>query len=204
MAAMSPRYAAGGYVLVGGQSKRMGQDKALLVLGGQLLALRTVERVRPVVAEVKLVGSPARYPHLGVPVVADAAGGKGPLGGIVAALRDTAFDWNLVVACDLPYLTTRFLEWLLGQAANSGESDALVPQSEESAQPLCAAYHRRALPAFERVLSEGDPKIDRAFPQLRVRFLPPAELLKFAFTQRMFKNMNTPEDYAEAMRIIKV
>lgn len=199
---MTARIAAGGYVLVGGQSRRMGQDKALLVLGGQLLALRTVERLRPAVTEVKLVGSPERYPHLGVPVVADAAAGKGPLSGMVAALRDTAFDWNLIVACDLPYLTTRFLEWLLEQAAGSAEADALVPQTQESAQTLCAAYHRRGLPAFERTLAEGEPRIDRAFPQLRVRSITVEELRKIAFTQRMFKNMNTPEDYAEAMRIV--
>lgn len=197
---MSPRLLAAGFVLVGGHSRRLGRDKTLLPLGGQPLALRTVERLRAVVEELVLVGSPQRYAHLGLPVLADRVADRGPLAGIVAALAATDYDWNLVVACDLPYLETRFFEFLLQQAAEKPASDALVPYVGGFWQPLAAAYHRRGLPAFERVLASGNPKIDRAFPNLRVETLTGELLNQFAFPERMFKNINTPEDYEEALR----
>lgn len=197
---MSPRLPAAGFVLAGGGSRRLGRDKALLALGGQPLALRTAEQLRPVVEELVLVGSPQRYAHLGLPVLADRVADRGPLAGIVAALSATDHDWNLVVACDLPYLETRFFEFLLEQTAAKPTADAFVPHVGGFWQPLAAAYHRRALVAFERVLGAGNPKIDRAFPDLCVEALTGELLSRFAFPERMFKNINTPEDYEEALR----
>lgn len=194
---------ASGFVLTGGQSRRMGREKALLELGGQPLVLRTVHRLQSVVAQVSLVGAPERYAHLGLSVLADptpASPGRGPLAGIVAALSASGHDWNLVVACDLPYLETRFLEFLLREAASDANADAVVPYVEGRWQLLCAAYHRRSLPAFERVLATGDTKISRAFEELRVRALTAELLNRFAFDARIFKNMNTREDYETARR----
>ncbi len=192
---------AAGFVLTGGESRRMGRDKALLEIGGRPMALRMVERVRPLVSEVALVGAPERYEHLGVPVLADCEAGRGPLAGIVTALRATRFDWNLIVACDLPFLEASFLEMLLSEA--NDEYDAVVPRPSDGWQPLCAAYHRRCLPALERVLVSDYPKISVAFDSLRVHALAPDRLARFAFAPRMFKNMNSPEDYEEAKRILE-
>lgn len=180
----------------------MGRDKALLELQGQPLVLRTVERLQPVVAEVTLVGAPERYSGLGLRTLADGKMNGGPLAGIVTALRTSGHDWNLVVACDLPYLETRFLEFLLERARVRPEPDAVIPQTGDDWQPLCAAYHRRSLPALERVLSTDHPKIARAFAELRVRAVTSDELRRFAFSEQLFKNMNTPEDYAEAQRAL--
>jgi molybdopterin-guanine dinucleotide biosynthesis protein A len=179
----------------------MGSDKALLKLGGQPLVWRTVERLRPVVVEVVLVGAPERYGHLGLPVLADREAGRGPLAGLVTALAATEYDWNLVIACDLPYLEMRFLEFLLDQA-KAEAADAVIPFTHGKWQPLCAAYHRRCLAAFERVLTEGSSKVALAFEQIRVRALTLEELHRFAFEERILKNMNTPEDYAEAQRLL--
>lgn len=198
-----PTIAAAGFVLTGGQSRRLGRDKALLELGGRPLVLRTVERLKPVVAQVSLVGAPERYAHLGLPLLADpdpANPGRGPLAGIVAALAASEHDWNLVVACDLPYLESRFLEFLLEQAAADAGADAVIPFVEGRWQPLCAAYHRRSLAVFERVLATGDTRIARAFEHLRVRALTAELLHRFAFNERIFKNMNTPEEYEEVRR----
>lgn len=176
----------------------MGQDKALLELGGQPLALRMAEKLRAVTGEVYLVGAPERYAHLGLPVLADPVGGRGPVAGITAALRATEQDWNLVVACDLPYVETRLLEFLLESAAAERAADAVVPRLGGQWEPLCAAYHRRGLPAFEQVLAGDDYRIARAFEALQVRAVTEDDLRKFAFSARMFKNMNSPEEYEEA------
>jgi len=179
----------------------MGRDKALLELGGQPLVLHTAEKLRPVVSWLALVGAPERYGHLGLPVLADPVpGGRGPLGGIVAALGASEYDWNLVVACDLPYLETRFLEFLLTEAGVEPETDAVVPRIGERWEPLCASYHRRCLAAFEQALNGEDRRIVRAFETLRVREVGEEEMRRFAFGERMFKNMNLPEEYEEAKR----
>jgi len=181
----------------------MGRDKALLELGGQPLVLRTAEKLRPIVSWLVLVGAPERYGHLGLPVLADPVpGGRGPLGGIVAALGASEYDWNLVVACDLPYLDTRFLEFLLTQAMADLQADAVVPRLGERWEPLCAAYHRRALAEFENVLAGEDYRIARAFEALRVRPVTQQELAQFAFSEQMFKNMNSQEEYEEAVKLL--
>jgi len=196
------RVQAAGFVLTGGQSRRMGRDKALLPLAGQPLALRVAACLKTVAAEVALVGEPDRYVGLGLPVLADREAGKGPLAGIVTALGASSHDWNLVVACDLPFVEPRFLEFLLAQAAE-GEVDTVVPHVDGRWQPLCAVYHRRALLVFERVLAEGNPRVARAFEAMRVRAVTEEELERFAFPRRMLKNMNTPEDYEEAKQLLE-
>jgi molybdopterin-guanine dinucleotide biosynthesis protein A len=199
---------AAGFILTGGKSTRMGADKALLKLAGKALVGRLAELVEPLVAEVALVGSPERYAHLGFPVLADREPGLGPLGGVVTALGSSPYQWNLILACDLPFMESRFLRFLLGRTEAWGEADAVVPQTsaeEEGSgwrwQPLCAAYHRRCLSVFERTLAGAHPKMELAFAELHVLPIDPSELTQFAFSEQMFKNMNTPADYAEAERI---
>jgi molybdopterin-guanine dinucleotide biosynthesis protein A len=199
---MTHRFEAAGFVLTGGRSCRMGRDKALLPLAGQPLVLRTVGRFEPLVATVTLVGAPERYAGLGLPVLADREAGKGPLAGIVTALGASRHDWSLVVACDLPYLETRFVEFLLERTTGS-DADAVVPHTAGRWQPLSAVYHRRTLPVFERVLAEGNPKIARAFEELQVHSVTEEEMERFDFPGRMLKNMNTPEDYEEARRLLE-
>lgn len=194
---------AAGFVLTGGKSSRMGRDKALLELGGQPLAVRIAERLRPVVGEVALISNLGRHGQLGLRVFADRVAGRGPLGGIVTALENTRCDWNLIVACDLPFLDTGFLRVLLERAVMDSEADAVVPKTADGWQPLCAAYHRRCLPILEIFLASDNPKVARTFEYLNVRIMAPDELEKFAFPARLFENMNTPEDYREAGRLLK-
>src|SRR5579859_2029055 len=107
------------WVLAGGQSSRMGSDKALLNLEGVPLILRATSAAATVCNSVSLVGDPAKYSNLGFPVVADEFEGCGPLAGIEAALRATSADWNLILACDMPRLETDILESLFASLSGS-------------------------------------------------------------------------------------
>lgn len=196
-------FEAAGFILTGGRSSRMGRDKALLELQGRPMASRTAELARSVVEEVYFVGNPEVHGHLGLPVLADKVAGRGPLAGIVTALEHTQRDWNLVLACDLPFLEAECLRTLLACAVSGEGVDAVVPQTEDGWQPLCAVYHRRCLSTFERILESQKPKIALAFDQLRVHAPREKGRAEFAFPAGMFKNMNSPEDYAEAQRVLR-
>lgn len=189
-----------GFILAGGASRRMGRDKALLEVGGVSLAERAVRLLEPLVQSVTLIGPRERFAAVRRAVVPDDEPGLGPLGGIVTVLRITQCDWNLVVGCDMPYLTVPWLEFLIAQAQD-GSADAVIPVSAHGrAEPLCAMYHRRAMPTIRVELGLGIRKVTTGLAGLAVRMLPYDEWKQFDSAGRLFKNMNTPEDYAEARR----
>src|ERR1700687_988958 len=137
------------FILAGGASSRMGRDKGLLEFGGVPLILHTARLLEPLVAEVTVVGSPSRYARFGLHAIADDALaqcgpvtlGYGPLAGIATALAATRSRWNLIVACDLPYLSAGRLNWLLSRTLRS-RGEAIVPRTQRGIEPL-AAVHRR-------------------------------------------------------------
>jgi molybdopterin-guanine dinucleotide biosynthesis protein A len=178
-----------GYVLVGGRSSRFGADKALLDWHGRPLALHVAREVQEAAGVVTLVGAPERYAHLGLAVILDPVSGHGPLAGLQAALEHTSADWNLVVACDMPNLTAPFLRSLLETAAGR-DPDLLLPRDAAGrAEPLCAVYHRRCLPAIQAAIRQDIHKMTDAFASLRVLWWPVAD-------PRIFANLNTPADRA--------
>jgi molybdopterin-guanine dinucleotide biosynthesis protein A len=190
----------GGFILAGGTSSRMGRDKALLELGGTPLIVRAARLLEPLVGPPTVIGPPARLNGLGLNGVADDCPGLGPLGGIATALRISADPWNLVIGCDLPYLTTDWLNFLIRRASGT-DAGAVLPEGERGAEPLCAMYHKRAGAAIAAALARGIRKVTDGLAGVVVLKLAPAEWKAFDSHGRLFKNMNTPEDYAEARKV---
>ena len=192
-----------GFMLAGGESSRMGVDKGLLEIAGEPMIARAARLVELVTGgPAVVVGTPERYRELGLRAIADDWPGCGPLGGIATALRASEADWNLIVACDLPYLTREWLEYLL-QRARDSEAEAvvpmnLVPASKRGAEPLCAMYHTGGEPAMRRALERGVRKVTDGLAELRVEVIEPAEWKGFDSDGLLFKNVNTPADYEEA------
>ena len=116
---------------------------------------------------------------------------------MATALRLSMADWNLLVSCDLPYLTGAWLDWLIGRALAS-EADALVPETERGLEPLCATYRRRCGPVLAAALARGVRKVTDAVAGLALEKVSPAEWKLFDADGALFKNMNTPADYDEA------
>ncbi len=175
----------------------MGVDKALLTLNGQPLLLRTANLLAPLVASVTVIGNPARYASLSLTVVDDDVPGLGPLGGIATALRVSSTNWNLIVGCDLPYLTSVWLEFLISRALASS-ADAILPHSDGGAEPLCAMYHVRCAPMIAAAIARGVRKVTDGLAGCVVENILPAEWKAFDSGGALFKNMNTQADYAEA------
>lgn len=171
----------------------MGRDKALLPYRGTTLAGYVAGEVEAAAGSATLIGPPERYGRLGYPVIEDALPECGPLGGLVAALRFTGAEWNLLVACDMPGITADFLRSLLEAAEQSG-GRCLVPLREQAhAEPLCAAYHRAALPALEAALERRVLKMQAVIELLEPVYWPVAEPARFV-------NINTPEQWETQAR----
>ena len=184
------------FVLAGGQSSRMGSDKAFLELDGQALISRMLEIVRAVTPVTRIIGNVEKFRAYGE-VVDDEFPGCGPLAGIHAALRISAEELNLILAVDMPFVAVEFLRYLVQQAA---ASDALVtvPRAEGRWQPLCAVYRREFVEVAEQSLREDNYKIDPLFRRIKVLSVEEQELRQRGFSPKMFRNLNTPEDWRSA------
>jgi len=196
-----------GFILAGGVSSRMGRDKGLLDFGGVPLILHAARLLEPLVAGVTVVGSPRRYAKFGVRAIADEAQAHcgpdgpscGPLAGIATALAATHSPWNLIVACDLPYLSAEWLDWLLSRVLSS-RGEAVVPRTERGIEPLAAAYRRECGAPIAAALAGGVRKVSDAIEELRVDLVYPREWRRIDPSGLILRNMNAPADYEEALK----
>jgi molybdopterin-guanine dinucleotide biosynthesis protein A len=186
-----------GFILAGGESSRMGRYKALLEFGGVALIVRTAKLVESAARWCAIVGDAVRLEGLELRVIEDDLPGAGPLGGIATALRASEAEWNLIVACDLPYLTREWLEFLIGRALRS-DAAAVLPMNERGAEPLCAMYRKPTEGAIRAALERGVRKVTDGLADVHIEFIEPREWKSFDSDGLLFKNMNSPADYEEA------
>ena len=189
------------FVLAGGQSTRMGREKAMLELGGSTLLERALQLALTVAAEAMVVGSRGEFERYGR-LLEDVYPGQGPLGGIHAALWASPTDLNLILAVDTPFLEARFLEFLIAQARESG-AVVTLPRTADGFHPLAAVYRRAFRETAEQALAEGRNKIDALFAQVETRVLEEEELRRFAFAPAIFENLNTPEELERARQRLR-
>ena len=177
----------------------MGTDKALLDIDGRPLLERVLQAARPLGLPLFLV-APSRpaYAAFGLPLIEDRAPGRGPVGGLDTALNhlaDTEADSVLLLACDLPHLSSDFLRFLLESFV---EGDALVPVDDHGPQPLCAIYRTSAAPTVQAALADDRLSLRRLLNQLETVYLPKEKWQAFDPHGRLLDNLNTPEDYSRA------
>jgi len=190
-----------GFILAGGASSRMGEDKAHLRLGGRTLVGRAAAALGGVAGRVSVVSSKPDAAAFGLPVVADRLGGRGALGGLHAALAHASAGWALILSCDLPFVTDALCERLA--SLRGPDADAVAPvQPDGRPQPLCALYARAAcLPAAEELLRAGELRPRALLARVRTRWVSFDEVADLDGSEHFFRNLNTPEDFAEALRV---
>ena len=196
-----------GVILAGGQSRRMGANKALMQLGDDSLIAHVIRRMRRVVDELLLItNSPTEYVHLDVPMHGDIIPDTGALGGIYTGLTHASHDAVLCVACDSPFLEPKLLAYL---ASVLGEYDAVMPytQSETPAdrndvqitlQTLCAAYSKRCLPIIESMLRDSELRVHALQERAHIKRISPEVWQDLDPEGMSFFNINTPEDFESA------
>jgi molybdenum cofactor guanylyltransferase len=179
-------------ILAGGQSSRMGFNKALLDFDGKPLINILVDQILPVTGHILISSNDdSSYRFLNIPVVPDQYKGQGPLAGLHAAMQRDICALYVVLACDLPNLQAPLLQRLISFAKGF---DAAIPRTRDGlAHPLCAVYRRTCLPSVEKALLSGANKVIKTFlnNSLTIRWVDPDE---GQFEDPDLANINTPED----------
>jgi molybdopterin-guanine dinucleotide biosynthesis protein A len=190
-----------GAVLAGGESRRMGRDKAFLEVGGQRIIDRTLAVLGRLFTKLLIVtNSPADYAYLGVRMVCDLLPGRGALGGLYTALFFCTTPRAFVVACDMPLLKAEVIGHLVAQP---GKWDVVVPQMGDHVEPLHAVYSRKCLPHIEDLLERGGRKVTDFYPRVRVRRVPEEEIRTLDPWLLSFRNVNTPQEVEAILDITR-
>jgi molybdenum cofactor guanylyltransferase len=187
---MSESSSVSGIILAGGQSRRMGRDKALIEFQGQPIIVHVINALRPLTNDLVVVSNRSEvYGPLGARVVADYDPPCGPLGGIAAGLQAMESELAIVVACDMPFLDVTLLRWLIDQADGY---DAVVPRTGDEYEPLHAVYRRTCAGPIGRRLQQGDRRVISFFADVRLRPIEEAAWRVIDPAGRSLVNLNTP------------
>ncbi len=187
-------------VLAGGDSRRMGSDKAELLLRGQTLLQRVIATMQQVFPAV-IVSVRQRRPGIALPQVCDDQAGEGkqtagPLAGLAAGLGSIETPWAFAVACDMPFIQPAMIELLANYRA---DQQAVVPVVQGHPQPLAAFYARSCLGALRAQLAgDGKHSMRAAFEQLQVCYVDESALLKADPGLRSFFDLDTRDDMEKA------
>jgi molybdenum cofactor guanylyltransferase len=183
-------------ILAGGKSSRMKSDKGFRLLQGKPLVEHVLEKAGSIVDDVLIIANDPAYEVFGVPCHPDLVKDCGPMGGIYTGLMKTRTQKNLVLSCDTPFIHENLMRILI---EISGEEDVLLPEHNGQIEPLCAVYDVRCRKHFRSHLENKMYKIQDALRELnclKINF--PGSVLDM---QRMFMNINTPEELDSAKQI---
>lgn len=187
-----------GAILAGGFSRRLGHDKAALVLGGKPLALRIDTALAPLTATRWLITNhPLAHSALGLPLVTDLRPFQGPAGGLFTALFYARTAWVLVAAVDNPFLAPALLAELAARAVRTSRP-AVVCRSPRGLEPFPGVYAVRLLPKLQEFL-QTNRSISRFLEACRPQVISDTEVQALEPESRSFFNLNTPEDLAQAV-----
>lgn len=184
-------------ILAGGEAKRMGRDKANLLLGERTLLRHVIAAMQQVFPFI-VVSVRQPRPEIDLPQVCDDPSAAGPLAGVIAALSQVKTPWAFVVACDMPFVQPSVIALL---SRYRGPYQAVVPVAQGHPQPLAAFYASSALSPIRAHLASGGKNSLRAvLERLQVRYVDEAELLTADPALRSFFDLDTPQDWARAMQ----
>ncbi len=180
----------------------MGRNKALLTLDGDRLIERVVQALVPLTDDILVVSNdPEPYRFLNLPIIPDVRPGYGPLMGLYSGLMAARGELALLVAVDMPFLTSEFLGFLVSLAPGY---DVVIPRAHERLHPLCAVYRRDVcLPAIAQAIARGQRRLIAFHSQVRVREVDEETLRQVSPDLRALMNVNTPEELARARMLME-
>jgi molybdopterin-guanine dinucleotide biosynthesis protein A len=192
-------------IQAGGNSRRMGEDKALKFFLGQPLIQRVADRLAPIAGEILVTTNhPENYAFLGYRSIPDLIPARGALGGLYTAVASASFPIVAVVACDMPFASRALYEAEIVCLIRE-QVDVVVPRSQEGLEPLHAVYRSTAcLPMIQAALSADRLKIIDWFSSVRVREMSLGEASVNDPAGLVFRNINTPDDFIQAEELARL
>jgi len=180
-------------LLAGGMSTRFGNNKTLIEIEGEILINKIINLLKNVFDQVYVVVNDLNeYSFLeGVNLLEDIIPDKGPLGGLYTGLFYSTDKYNYLSACDMPFITERYLEFLSQQ---DRDYDVLVPEYRGYIEPLAGIYTKDCLPAIRRKLEGNKLKIKGFYPEVKVKILESNYIKRIADPEKLFFNINNKED----------
>ncbi len=190
-------------VLAGGESRRLGQDKCMLLVEGQSLLDRTLGLLASLAGDLVVVSNdPRRTVDLPFPVrlVPDRQPGVGALMGLYSGLHAARHDRAVAVACDMPFLSLLLLRHMVSLSV---DYDVVLPRLGDLVEPLHAVYGKGCLGPMERQLSRGRRRIVSFFDDVRVCYVEQAEVDRYDPRHLSFLNVNTPDDWQRVQALLR-
>lgn len=189
-------------IQAGGQSARMGEDKALKPFLGRPLIQRVIDRLAPIADELLVTTNrPDDYAFLGLRLIPDLMPGRGALGGLYTALASASGDMVVVVACDMPFASASLIQAATRLLVEE-EADVVIAKTAEGYEPFHAVYRRATcVPAIQSAIEADKWKVIAWFPSVKVRELSLEEMKQLDPSGLAFSNVNSPEEFAEAERL---
>lgn len=192
-------------VLAGGKGVRLGYNKVLETVGNKSLLYQVISSVNSLCSEIIIVTTreqaiPQSIGSLEFRIVTDIFPGKGTLGGIYTGLVASNSFYNLVVACDMPFLNQSLLRYMLELSAGS---DIVVPRVREQFEPLHAIYAKSCLAPMEDMIKQDNLIIYNLFSSVKVRYVEAEEIARFDPEHLSFFNINTEADLKKARELTR-
>jgi molybdopterin-guanine dinucleotide biosynthesis protein A len=183
-------------VIAGGQSRRIGVDKAFVEIGGRYLIERVLDVIVPLFSHIFINSNMSiAYQELGFPVITDIERNKGALGGIYTGLAHAKTEYVFCVACDMPLLNQDLIRHM---TENVNGFDALIPKTPDGFHPLHAIYSKCCMTGIEELLQQNTLKISKLFPKIRSRHMTEEQIAHFDPNFESFLNVNTWQDVERA------
>ena len=191
-------------IQAGGESRRMGRDKALVAFLDQPLIVRILNRLAAIADEILITSNQAEnYRFLGLTPIPDLLPGMGALGGIYTALSAASHPYVAVVACDMPFASPELFAFELLIAKEMGV-DAVIPRSAAGIEPFHAVYRRDiCLPHVWGALQAGKRRADAWFSEVNIHYLATGEIEAYAPQGLAFLNINTLDELRAAEQIAR-
>ena len=184
-----------GYILAGGKSSRMGTDKGLLLFNGKPIIQQVIEQLRPALNKMVIVSNNPEYEKLGLEVIGDLIKDIGPAGGIHAALSHTHSRKIFIVSCDMPFVTTEAVKYIVQSASYS---QITLPLYQRKLEPLFGVYSKECLPHWQQLIELGIIKLQQMIT--RFNFLTINIDNNELFNDLLFMNINDKSDLNKALK----
>lgn len=183
-------------ILAGGKSSRFGSNKALYEINQKPMLINIIEKLEPIFGKIYVIGN-KEYKYDGLyntEYITDIIPDKGPLGGLYTGLKTTNSKYNYLQACDMPFVSKEYLEYMKNYIANNKGYDAYIPKKKGYLEPFVGIYHKRIKKHILNLIKQDKLNFDYLFQEINIKVIEEKNIKKVADTERIFFNINKKED----------